>query len=420
MKNKLRILYITMDPLESNTSANIRNRGLILGLKALGHTIDTVSMELDKSSVGFDASLSDIADQVENRYYFKANALYKKMRTKKRDSYVVNKRRETLYGLIKSTLRKNLSTLARFILDRQSAYDIQRINAGNIKRINLDLGRYDVMISSSDPKSAHLAAEKLLRQESKKIVWIQYWGDPFYDDITGRQGRWSRYLRKKAELSLLKKADRVIYTSPFTLKRQRQLYPMQKQKMQYSVQATVPVKNTSEKLQTEGKLTIGYFGNYSGRIRNIKPLYTATDKEDIQLVICGEGDTVLNRRNITYYNRLEYKKAVQLEKEMDILICLCNTSGTQIPGKIYYTAGYQKPVIIVLDGESTDRLNVFFERFHRYLLCENNAESIEAAVKQARTEIEKNQSYQIPEEMTPAYVAEKVLGGIQRKEQEDD
>ena len=44
---------------------------------------------------------------------------------------------------------------------------------------------YDLVISSSDPKSSHLFVYELYqRKRLKKTPWVQIWGDPFAADIT--------------------------------------------------------------------------------------------------------------------------------------------------------------------------------------------------------------------------------------------
>jgi len=40
----LKILYITLDPIESTSSATMRNKGIINGFKKNGHSVDILTM----------------------------------------------------------------------------------------------------------------------------------------------------------------------------------------------------------------------------------------------------------------------------------------------------------------------------------------------------------------------------------------
>ena len=127
------------------------------------------------------------------------------------------------------------------------------------------------------------------------------------------------------------------------------------------------------------------------------------------LYICGHSDLNLkSTTNIQVHGAVSYKEAINMEEKCDILVCICNSKGTQIPGKIYYCAGYNKPIIIVLDGEYKKELKEYFETFNRYILCENNEDSILKAFTEAKAQIGKQQ-YIINEQLTPEYMAYKIL-----------
>lgn len=396
----MKILFITMDALETNSSANIRNIGLLNGLSKLGYQIDTLSLEQNSQSINYDNSLVLEKGILRNRYYFPPNFLYNKWRTQKKNPS-------------KSTNKNSISRIKIIIKEfcnKISIYDLQKINVVNVKKAGIDVTDYKVIISSSDPKSAHLIVRELLKSIKRKICWIQYWGDPMYDDITIDKNIWKRFLLKYEESSLLKAADRVIYTSPFTLEKQKKLYPSQKEKMAYAVQACPDLKKVEREIHNH--IIIGYFGNYSKDIRDIQPLCQIVNKMGMELIVCGYGDSKIDGKHIIYYNRLEYQKVKELEYLVDIIVCVCNKRGTQIPGKIYYNSGYQKPVIVVLDGEYKGEMRSFFESFQRYILCENTENEIKKAIEEAMEEIHLKKQYKIPKEMEASYVAKTVLGDM--------
>ena len=241
--------------------------------------------------------------------------------------------------------------------------------------------KFDLIISSSDPKSSHLIAEKLIELNpniAKK--WIQYWGDPFVGDIN-KNSIIPANVIKKEEKRLIGLCDEVIYVSPFTLEQQQKNYPEYKDKMKF-----IPIPYIKEKIYekvSNPKITLGYFGDYKSNDRNIKPLYnTITKNNEYYLNICGNSDIKLEvKENISIRPRQRMNVIEELEKKSDILVCICNRKGTQIPGKIYHYAATNKPILIILDGDKKEELRKYFDSFSRYKLCENTEEDIMEAVK---------------------------------------
>lgn len=306
-------------------------------------------------------------------------------------------------------LLKKVRSIIKKIYDAISVYDAQKINVNQISKLKIDYSQYDVIISSSDPKSSHLIVERIYKKNrSCKARWIQYWGDPMLHDITRKRG-WKDNLVKYHEKKLLEKADKVVYASPLTLKVQKETFPQYASKMDYANQVCAILSKNIELKVNNGKLTVGYFGAYKSDVRNILPLYNAAKVGSFNLYICGHSDLNLkSTTNIQVHGAVSYKEAINMEEKCDILVCICNSKGTQIPGKIYYCAGYNKPIIIVLDGEYKKELKEYFETFNRYILCENNEDSILKAFTEAKAQIGKQQ-YIINEQLTPEYMAYKIL-----------
>ena len=72
----------------------------------------------------------------------------------------------------------------------------------------------------------------------------------------------------------------------------------------------------------------------------------------------------------------------KIEDKTNILIFLCNKSGGQIPGKIYQYAASNKTILFILDGsvEEKEVLKDFFEKYNRFVFCDNNVSSIKNAI----------------------------------------
>ena len=412
-----------MIPFENNASSTIRNIGIVKGLAVKGHNIDIMTLCPNQKSVSYDESINDINGIVNKKYYIETDKYYNMLMAKKHiisddsinsvDSVEKNGKSRFNFNIIKAV--RNLMVK---IYKNLFIFDAQKMNVKKVKKIKTDYNQYDVIISSSDPKSSHLiGAEIRKNNKTRRFKWIQYWGDPMLNDIT-RKKSWRDFIVKYYENKLIKQADSVIYASPLTLKIQQEIFPRYADKMNFVNQACIseseagglsglPVK------QQNDIVSIGYFGAYNSNVRNILPLYNAALKSNYKLNIYGSSDIDLKSTdNISVGDKITYYEALKKEMESDILICICNIKGTQIPGKIYYCASYKKPVIIILDGEYIDELKDYFNKFDRFILCENNEESIINAVNTAKEQLNLNMAYNIPKELTPDFIAGKILNSI--------
>lgn len=139
------------------------------------------------------------------------------------------------------------------------------------------------------------------------------------------------------------------------------------------------------------------------------PLYNAALNGKFILNICGSSDILLSSiDNISIHGMLPYIETKKMEEESDILVCICNNRGTQIPGKIYYSSGYSKPIIVILDGEYKEYLRSFFSKFDRFILCENDKNSILEAIDTAKLQL--NNAFKLPKELTAEHMVKKILG----------
>jgi hypothetical protein len=415
----MEILFVSMDAFDSNTSATIQNKGIVRGLSAIGHEVDIMTLEPDHNSISFDESMNDINKLVKDTYYININQKYAVLRAKKQNfnKKTTDDNKKNLLKLIFKKTRK----IIKGAYDRVSIFDAQKVNVKGVSKIRIDYSKYDIIISSSDPKSSHLIAERIFKENKNcKAKWIQYWGDPMLNDIT-RKSDWRDGLVKYHENKLISKADKVVYASPFTLELQKETFPKLSFKMDYANQVYANIldirdndDDTEKNKKTNGSITVGYFGAYQSKVRNIIPLYNAVRNSKYKLNVCGTSDVLLkNTNNISIHGKVSYKLAVEMEEESDILVCICNNKGTQIPGKIYYCTAYNKPIIVILDGEYKNELKTYLGAFNRFILCENEEGSIRDAIEKAKDQLEVKR-FEISEQLTPKYMANKILSKLEK------
>lgn len=236
----------------------------------------------------------------------------------------------------------------------------------------------DILISFSDPMTAHMIGKYC--QNVVKGQYIQQWGDPLATDTISKIAL-PVWIRKIIERELLKKADRICYVSPFTCDEQKVLYKKYASRMIFL--PTPRVNFSNSKKTASNKLKIGYIGGYNLVARDIRPLYKAANRLDsCELYIIGDSDLHLDEKsNIIIKSRVPRSEVDRYVQEMDVLVCLMNSKGNQIPGKMYHYTGSDKEILVITDGEYAMEIEAFFTKYNRYTFVNNDPDSICEQIK---------------------------------------
>jgi len=257
----MKILFVSMVPFEDNTSATIQNKGIIRGLVALGHDVDTMTLEPDRDAISFDDSMNDIKSLVNHTYYIGVDRRYALLRAKKKGSKTGPEKNDA--SKLSTILFNKIRAITKSIHDNTSIFDAQKINVKGISEVQVDYPEYDMIITSSDPKSSHLLGLEIFKRNREcRAKWIQYWGDPMLNDIT-RPRDWRDYIVKCYEKRLISSADRVIYASPLTLNVQRRTFPKLAHKMDYANQVYASVQSNGRDSVNRGntsQISVAYSG----------------------------------------------------------------------------------------------------------------------------------------------------------------
>lgn len=357
----MKILFVTSQPVLINSSANLRNIALIRGLLDCKHEVDILSFKITQNAANYDVSLQELIKEC-NLYYVHPLKIHNSM-------VVTKQKSENLFNNIKTMLR---NIYGKFSILDSLALSTKKINFKEIPKV-----QYDLIISSSDLKSSHYLADEYRRKFGyKNTKWVQYWGDPLSIDIN-LSSKLPKVLIKKIEKKILGKADKIIYVSPFTLEKQKQNFVSLASKMTF-----VPIAYTKErftKIENNREMTFSYLGDYGSRARNIMPLYEAIKtNQEANFKIIGNSDLNLGKiQNLCLEPRLNFEAVKKEEELADVLVCLCNKNGSQIPGKIYHYSGLNKPILVIKDGEND--LESYLKEYDeedKYIFCDNNSESI--------------------------------------------
>ena len=159
----MKVLFVSSSPLEYSASSNMRNIALLKGFIENGYEIYTLTPEPQKESLLYDKTICNI--NIKKKYFIPLGTIHSALTMKKNKKAKI---KEDIYKFVK----------------KFKIYDFRSSLAK--KEVQIE-EQFDLMISSSDPKSSHLIAKNLKRRNpniAKK--WIQYWGDPFADDINNK------------------------------------------------------------------------------------------------------------------------------------------------------------------------------------------------------------------------------------------
>lgn len=364
MVNNKKILIIKLQPYNSLSSSNMRMLAMMKGLDNLGYSMDLLCTPI--SAVTYVNDMSDYAFLERVRIInTPQNIAYEKLVAKSS-----NNRRNSIKKFILSVLRK--------IFHKFSLYTGSVRIARKLSIKILPQNDYEYVISVSDPKISQVALLSLVKQGLKYDHIIEYWGDPLTGDIT-QKAIYPQFILKKEEEKYFAIADKIIYTSPFTLDFEKKIHPKYSNRMSF-----VPTANAYPKHFPKNDndiFTVGYYGAYNSWIRNIIPLYDSFDllRGKAKLYIVGDSDLELSEKsNITIRSRSVVK---DLEAKTDLFVCVLNKSGTQIPGKLYHNAASNKPILVILDGDEPTKMKEYLDSFNRFIICNNNSKSIASAIE---------------------------------------
>ena len=220
--------------------------------------------------------------------------------------------------------------------------------------------KYDVIISSSEPRVCHLVAYFLKKKSG--IPWIADYGDPWiYPVPTLRESELKRKILRKIEEKILKKMDAITMAAEGTRRLYSDRYPfLQQDKIHVITQGFDADMFLQVKGEITSKFRIVYCGSLYKNLRDPMAFFEAVkeiDKEDIEIIIAGRinefADVIkedgLNKK-IKYCGFLNHLKSLALQKGATILLHIGNVTDVQVPGKIYEYIGARRPVLCIKGG----------------------------------------------------------------------
>ena len=354
-----KIAVILTQPIDNSTSSMIRCRNIINEYPKLGWSVICFSPYPDQSSKYYDEHINLSSHIIVKRYGEEKSAPLKNINERKS---------KKMYTLLRGIYKKIdlFGSSIRYVKYKKKICDW------------IKLEKCNVLLSFSDPKPAHIIAG-YCKKQIKEIKYIQQWGDPLTLDITSKTIL-PKWFRHGVEAGLLKPADRVCYVSPITYEEQKRAF---KEKRDSFIFLPTPCQEHMYAQKKNSRLRVGYFGSYNFVARDIRPFYNAACAlTECDFVFVGDSDIDLQSRdNIKFVDRITPVELEEYISEVDVLVCLMNKKGTQIPGKIYNYAGTNKEILVIKDGEYGDSIETFFAKYNRYTFARNEEEAIIEVVR---------------------------------------
>lgn len=400
----MKILVIVASDLGYNSSANLCHLAYLQGLVELGNEItllcgENASLEKDDMMV--------IPKNV-NIVQYKYSTIYQKLsKIKKR---FIKQGHSTSNDNIKGELIDKISfkQVIRKFLIKDNIYQFESKLIKKASKFKSDTV-YDILLSISAPHAAHRIALNLAKNKNVKFKkWIEIWEDPWLTDLY-IDNQFSEKIKKEEEL-LLSECDKVIYVSPLTLSRQKEIYRAFSSKMDWVPLPFYYQIISKTAINTEEK-KFGYFGDYHSQVRNISPLYEACEMTNTKLIIRGNPGNLKSINKIDSGGRIPLSLLKEYENMVDVLIILCNLTGGQIPGKVYQYSASNKLVLFIIDGSEKEKkkLKDLFGKLNRFIFCENNVDDIINTIKDINNGILSEKYYKPIDDFMPAKIVEKII-----------
>ena len=397
----MKVLYITTSLLR-NESASIRNISLVNGL--IENKVEVDILTLDYSKELEDSFLRNNINEkinIKKINIKKFNNIFTKLKSLKNNSK-------------NETLKKNWLLKLKDILKNILFFpDVLCEGIKNSDNINFEKN-YDYIISSSDSKTSHFIAERVIKKNNfNNILWIQIWGDPWADDIG--LNKLNYFLKKRIEINekrLLKKADKIFYLSDLTAERIKIKYPDLKNKifiLYRSYLKEIISKNDGE------NIICSYTGTIKNRnilsILNAVKNYNKVSSKKVTLNFYGIGNdeniSFLGYDFVNIFPRVSFEEVLNIYSKSDILLYVDNLhNSSQIPGKIYDYFGTNKVILALVEGEETKK---FLEKFKRADIYENREEKINLSEVTRKIGL-----YKVKEEFSPKNIAKKFIQDIKK------
>lgn len=229
----------------------------------------------------------------------------------------------------------------------------------------------DVIITFGQPMSTHIAGMKLKKQ-FPHVKWLAHFSDPWVDNIFNDYNAWTKWINKYYQNSVLKSANRLIFTSQETIDLVTKYYSKEVRKKSICLPH---VFNQDLYLHQAGhrneKVTLRYIGNFYGNRKPdsfLKALQLLSPEQRAQMRAEFIGSSTESIKGTIYVSKLEdtvftyptvsYIKSLELMHSADILLIIDAPTEKSpfLPSKLIDYIGANKPIFGITPPGTSQKL----------------------------------------------------------------
>lgn len=303
---------------------------------------------------------------------------------------VITENKKNITKFIKSILRFLLRKTSYLLLIPDPAIEwLLTI----IKMDKSYLKDFDIVISANPPFTSHIIGYFFKKWFNKP--WVIDMIDPWSISPQTDVPFWRRMLDRKIEENVIKKADKIIFTTKETMDAYyKNFSTLFKNQMEIITYGFTNTTKTTVK-QSKSNLKIVYTGVFYEDIRNPSAFFEALNMlKDIEIKVIIAGP--INNKYIEYVKKnnlsnkvkflgqVSYKHTLELQKRATVLLLLGNAGGLQIPGKTYGYIGTGKPILSI-KMDKNDIAAKLIKKLNRGLVVENDAQKIAKTIRKLYT-----------------------------------
>ncbi|GAJ46485.1 glycosyl transferases group 1 [Holospora elegans E1] len=275
-------------------------------------------------------------------------------------------------------------------------------------RVLIDDSSPDVIITFGHPMSTHIAGLKLKRK-FPHIKWLAHFSDPWVDNIFNDYNAWTKWINKYYQDSVLKSADRLIFTSQETIDLVTKYYSEEVRKKSICLPHIFnQALYFHQSDHTNEKIILRYIGNFYGNRQPdsfLKALKLLSHEQRAQLRVEFIGSEAKSIKDIINFFKLEdtvftypavsYIKSLELMHSADILLIIDAPTEKSpfLPSKLIDYIGANKPIFGITPPGTSQKL---IEEMGFLVADSRDVSDISNKLMQMIESFSKNKSKKVP------------------------
>lgn len=389
---------------------------LLVSLNRIGHNISIISNTPGKTVVNdsFSNGLTYIGIPDKYTYFIT-----------KINSFFPSKPNNRFLRTVKFAIKLPFHIRYRFFYKEKNMGGWSVHRSTNQSIVLDDQTKFDLVVSFSQPFTAHLIAYKFVSKINRRIPWLLCQYDPYSKNMLLASNSLQHRKLNHQEQMCFNLADRILATPElieFYMTTDFSKYNQKFAQLNYSLYKTQSM-NIEQSSTMNDRTTLIFAGRFYDTIRN--PLYMMKMLNDISLNMRVLLLTDYHEEEFIQYiiekpetfqqkSRVSQDAAINELQKADFLISVGNTVKMQIPAKIFEYMGLGMP-IIHFSKSSDDPALKYLSRYPMVLIINEYEDDYMGHIKKLEHFIEKRKGERMSYEEVVKYLPEQDIETIAKK-----